>query len=435
VLERRRRRWTHAEVDGVPVLVSSDTGPAVVGLVRSRILLPRWAVDADPQARRLVLEYEQEHVRAGDPRLLALALLVAALTPWNPAVWWQLRRLRLAVEVDCDARVLRRRADVRAYGAVLLEVGRRTVRSRLAAAAFAEPVSSLERRIRIMTAPRGRRPILRAAAVGAMAAALVAAACETPAPTQPTAGTARALYREPGAGFARTPLTPETAVATWFPQVARDGLPAGEFLLFVISPEGGVLRHERLSGGTDGAMMRAATADIPMSQVRSVDMMKPRVGQPGPLPATLVWVQLKGPGDDPSTMTMSRRVPDGTDRQGSWNSVRTRTAGVQAMAGVEGVASPAGAPDAAQLRAAMQRFYTPQMAAAGLLGQAEIRYTVGADGKARDVEIYAKPAALEPATRNIVSALTFAPGAANRQGEMRLDFGAEKVARARTTAP
>src|SRR5262249_47224216 len=119
LLARRRRRWVRVEVDGVPVLVSGDTGPAVVGLLRSCIVLPRWAVDADPEARRLVLEHEQEHVRAGDPRLIALALVAAALMPWNPAVWWQLRRLRLAVEVDCDARVLRRRGDVRAYGAVL----------------------------------------------------------------------------------------------------------------------------------------------------------------------------------------------------------------------------------------------------------------------------------------------------------------------------
>ncbi|HET7462897.1 MAG TPA: M56 family metallopeptidase, partial [Longimicrobium sp.] len=165
-LARRRRGWAAAEVDGVPVLVSADVGPAVVGLLRGRIVLPRWVVDGDAESRALVLEHEREHVRAGDPRLLACALLLAVLTPWNPAVWWQLRRLRLAVEADCDARVLRRRGDVRAYGAVLLEVGRRASRSRLAAAAaFAEPVSTLERRIRIMTAPRARRPLLRAAAL------------------------------------------------------------------------------------------------------------------------------------------------------------------------------------------------------------------------------------------------------------------------------
>ncbi|HEX6746322.1 MAG TPA: M56 family metallopeptidase [Longimicrobium sp.] len=437
VLERRRRRWPRTEVDGVPVLVSGDTGPAVVGLLRSRIVLPRWAVDADPEARRLVLEHEQEHVRAGDPRLLALGLLAAALMPWNPAVWWQLRRLRLAVEVDCDARVLRRRRDVLAYGAVLLEVGRRTVHSRLAAAAFAEPVSSLERRIRIMTAPRVRRPFLSAAAFGAIAAALVFAACETPAPTQPSAGTSRALYRAPGEemSFVRTPLTPQTAVATFFPQVMQHGMGANELLLFVISSDGGVLRHEQLAGSDDRQTLAAATADIPVSTIRSVDVMKRPAGELGPSRVNIVWVQLKTAGDDRSTMTMSRQVPSGTDREGSWNAVRTRAPGVSVVTGVEGVASPAGAPDAASLRAAMQRFYTPQMAAAGLVGQAEISYVVGADGRARDVEVYAKPATLEPAARSIVAALTFGPEAANHEGAMRLDFGPEKVTDARTPAP
>jgi hypothetical protein len=186
VLARRCRGWSAAEVDGVSVLVSPDVGPAVVGLLRSRIVLPAWALTADEEARRLVLEHEREHVCAGDPRLLAAAIVFAALTPWNPAAWWQLRRLRLAIEVDCDARVLRHRGDMRAYGSALLEFGRRTARSHLPAATFAEPVSALERRIRIMTAPRLPRPLLRTAAFGAIAAALAAAAWEAPQPTLPS---------------------------------------------------------------------------------------------------------------------------------------------------------------------------------------------------------------------------------------------------------
>ncbi|MGN6093794.1 MAG: M56 family metallopeptidase, partial [Luteibacter jiangsuensis] len=40
VFHRRKRRWTPGIVCGVPVLVSDDVGPAVVGLVRSRVVIP-----------------------------------------------------------------------------------------------------------------------------------------------------------------------------------------------------------------------------------------------------------------------------------------------------------------------------------------------------------------------------------------------------------
>ena len=44
------------------------------------------------------------------PQIMPVFLMVTALTlilaPWNVALWWQLRRLRLAVEMDCDRRVV-----------------------------------------------------------------------------------------------------------------------------------------------------------------------------------------------------------------------------------------------------------------------------------------------------------------------------------------
>lgn len=45
VLARRRRGWPAVEVDGVSVLVSPDMGPAVVGLLRSRIAAAHAAFD------------------------------------------------------------------------------------------------------------------------------------------------------------------------------------------------------------------------------------------------------------------------------------------------------------------------------------------------------------------------------------------------------
>ncbi|HEX9938710.1 MAG TPA: M56 family metallopeptidase [Longimicrobium sp.] len=248
VVERRRGEWMPARVDGVPVLVSHDVGPAVVGVLRPRIVLPRWALGAGTHARALMLVHEQEHVRAGDPRLLAAALAAVVLMPWNPAGWWQLRRLRLAVEVDCDARVLRR-ADIAGYGSVLLDVGRRVSRTRLVGAvAIVESISTLERRIRIMTAPRVRRPLLRAAAFCAVAMALTAAAWQAPAPVQPPV--TRLEVRPGTAALTRSAITPRVLLERYYPRVLRQGMHDDEMAVFVLSHGGEVVHHNLVRTGS-----------------------------------------------------------------------------------------------------------------------------------------------------------------------------------------
>lgn len=199
----RRRGWRSETVDGERVLVSPRTGPAVVGFLRGRIVLPEWVLAWDEPRRRLVLEHEREHVRAHDPLLLLLALAAVVLVPWSPALWWQLRRLRLAMEVDCDARVLHRLPDVRGYGMLLLEVGRLASSGRLPAAAMSEPTSFLERRIHMMTSPRNARRLRVAALAAGLCLAVAATAVALPAPLSPiperltpaTADPARAEFR------------------------------------------------------------------------------------------------------------------------------------------------------------------------------------------------------------------------------------------------
>lgn len=188
---RCRRSWTREEVDGVPVLVSDDMGPAVVGIVRTRIVLPRWAVAEDAVRRALLLKHEQEHVAAGDSRLIFLAALLVVAMPWNLAVWRMALRLRTAVETDCDRRVMGcAGVDARSYGALLLSVGRRrSARPALAAVGFSRSRSLLATRIDRMTLRR-RRGALRTVATVVAAAALVAAAWAVPQPVRADAGAA-----------------------------------------------------------------------------------------------------------------------------------------------------------------------------------------------------------------------------------------------------
>ena len=202
-IRRRARGWSSAILDGSPVLLAPDLGPAVVRLRGMVVVLPTWAQEAEPDARSLMLRHEREHCAARDPDLLLGATLALVLIPWNPALWWQVRRLQLAVETDCDRRVLRAGADAHAYGSLLLSVGARHVwRPLLAAASFVETPSLLTRRIETMLAPRTRHPAVRAAVAAGVAlfAVLLAGMVPRPAPVlraSPPAGRLATRYQRP----------------------------------------------------------------------------------------------------------------------------------------------------------------------------------------------------------------------------------------------
>ena len=181
-LRAERASWSAEEVDGRMVYVSRNRGPAVAGVLRPWIVLPRWALELPDAQRALVLLHEDEHARGGDTRLLPLALLMVALTPWNPASWWQFARLRTAMEVDCDRRVLRRRPERAAYGESLLTVAARASNSGLALAAFSERPHTLKTRIVSMTESRTPWTSFRAAMLTLLAIAVGVQACGVDSP-------------------------------------------------------------------------------------------------------------------------------------------------------------------------------------------------------------------------------------------------------------
>ena len=186
-LRRELRRWRRERVDDVEVRVSENRGPAAVGFARIEVVLPRWVLACTATERRLILLHEMEHRRAGDSRLLVAALATAVLLPWNPLVWWQLRRLRLATELDCDRRVLQKGADVRAYASLLLNAKLDGLGTRLLTATLFRSKSELGRRIETMTAPQPTHRYLRAVAAAVVGGGILFAACETPTPSAPEA--------------------------------------------------------------------------------------------------------------------------------------------------------------------------------------------------------------------------------------------------------
>ena len=195
---RARRRWPRARVDGTDVYVSHCFGPALVGVIRPDIVLPEWVLGLDPGARSAVIRHEAEHARARDHLALLYAGLVLAAFPWSPAIWWMCRRLRAAVEIDCDQRVIASGIGVAAYGALLLDAGSRSHARWGFAPAMGHPRSMLERRLKTMTEKQMKLKRSQVVFLSGAAVLALAIACDAPAPTQiEEAGTGRWRRRWP----------------------------------------------------------------------------------------------------------------------------------------------------------------------------------------------------------------------------------------------
>ncbi len=187
---RRMRLGLKSEtVCGTTVLVSEEIGPAAMGGNPTAIVIPRWVMALDDSLRSLVIRHEQEHLATRDPAMLTTALCTLVLMPWHPVLWWSWRRLRLAIECDCDARVLRREPSPKKYGQLLLLVshhrstaprGQRLLMS--LAAPLSPQASQLKQRIDAMTTPptRHKRSTIAALTAGVFGAALLIAAVPAP---------------------------------------------------------------------------------------------------------------------------------------------------------------------------------------------------------------------------------------------------------------
>lgn len=221
---RRQRAWREGVLHGHRVWFTDDIGPAVIGFVRPRIVIPEWALSLPAHERRLMLEHEVEHVRANDPILLALAGVVLVLFPWNAALWVMARRLRLAIEIDCDARVIGAGDAAEEYGLFLVAVGERRVFGLFLAASLAERRSSLERRIHAMTLLRPRHRLLASIPFAAFALGAAGLAAQTPTPPESVNAahaTAHASIFHVGQGIQLTTDQVRSIIAAKYPSIAN----------------------------------------------------------------------------------------------------------------------------------------------------------------------------------------------------------------------
>ena len=246
-LRKRRGEWRAERLDGVSVCVSRNVGPAVVGLRSMDVVVPEWITALDASLRAIVLRHEQEHRTARDPHLLFMSSVAIALMPWNIALWVQARRLRLAVEMDCDARVLRAHPSTERYGLLMLTIAqRRSIAPPVFSPMLSEPSSHLERRILAMQ-PSTRRIARRTTIGGTFVAAgalFVACALQSDNPTQPRPATSRQVSYNPNQTYFEFQVTKPVSVrpggpAPRYPDELRAANIEGEVLAqFVVDTLG-----------------------------------------------------------------------------------------------------------------------------------------------------------------------------------------------------
>lgn len=98
-------------------------GPAVVGVLRPRIVAPAdFETRFGAKERELILAHERVHLRRGDAAVNAIACAAQCLCWFNPLVHLAARLLRVDQELACDATVIDRfPAERRTYAELLLK--------------------------------------------------------------------------------------------------------------------------------------------------------------------------------------------------------------------------------------------------------------------------------------------------------------------------
>lgn len=418
-LRRELRRWPRRSVDGQAVRVSPDLGPAVVGVLRPQIVLPAWALGLSASSRRLALLHEREHAAAGDPRVLAAGLACAVAMPWNLPVWWQLHRLRLAVEQDCDDRVVRRGARPAEYAELLLEVGRR--RSAVApVGALCAAGRPLERRLRRLLGA-GKRPARsRTAGLSVLALALATLAMCTPDVTPPPVVDAPppAAGEAPEEPVAFTPYTEAPrllngeAVVRALEQLVAAAGHGGDGSFWLLVEVDGTVRQARVSRTTgDGALdegvaraLRRARFEPARDRGRAVRAwtMVPVV-----LDADEASVEASARSPAPRLPRRDPRPPAGpppatggaVDRKPTFTPYDT----------------PPELSNRAEIGAALRRVYPPLLRDAGIGGTANVWFLVDEAGVVRRTQLQKSSGhgALDHAALRVAEGMAFRPARLN----------------------
>jgi beta-lactamase regulating signal transducer with metallopeptidase domain len=242
---------------GVMLAESAGVGPAVVGCIAPRVVVP---ADFDqrftPEERAVVLAHEQAHLARQDARANGLVVLAQCLCWFNPLAHLAARLVRLDQELACDAQVVARYpAARRRYAEALLKTQIAATPLPLGCYWPAAGRHPLEERIAMLKTPApgaARRIAGLAATFGVCLGGGVAAWASQPAQVVVAKTAPWSLLAPPRA----TPvarLTPAAPAAP--PAVSAGADPAGDWIGAIKSPDLRMAFHiHKTTAGYEGTL-------------------------------------------------------------------------------------------------------------------------------------------------------------------------------------
>jgi bla regulator protein BlaR1 len=218
---RRNLGPLRAEADGSFSASLSSAGPAVIGLLRPRIILPSdFSERYTAQEQSLILQHERVHLRRGDLFFTAISALLRVAFWFNPLVHIAARSFQYDQELACDQAVLRGQPQARrAYAEAILKT--QMASSGLPFACtwqFRHPLKG-----RIMSLTKSQPPTLSRRAGQSLIAVLALGACY---------GAWAGATPEPvAAPMAAAPAAPAAAPVAAMPQAAPKAPATGKAVL------------------------------------------------------------------------------------------------------------------------------------------------------------------------------------------------------------
>ena len=227
--------------DGVFIAESTDGLPAVMGLMRPRILLPADAMHRyTADERDLMLAHERAHIARGDLVANAIAAALRCLFWFNPLMHFAATRFRHDQELACDAQVVQRHPQARrAYGEAMLKT--QLARGAVPLGCHWAQAHPLRERIEMLKQPlhsMRRRVLGRATAVALLLATGYAAWAAQPHSASATPiASANATDQHGGVVNASRALNPPVYPV----DVAKEGVTGQVVLLFDIAADGSLI--------------------------------------------------------------------------------------------------------------------------------------------------------------------------------------------------